>query len=219
MPFGGYSDGVPSTVADDLLPFISAELDILINAFPAIEQLITDLEIFIPDDTDMLTLLTWFFNLDSGLYPILEDLNNLLPYIIEALVLLQNDGFPILYDLIEEAQANIPPGTLYVSDLDFFKDLVASVEAQYGPDATIGDVGLLQILFPIILDMLLPGLIPPDLDPMTLPLAYLLGAVGSLDVAGVLPLLDDILGMLETAMPDLITSLENMDFTTIELPF
>ncbi|UCD85076.1 MAG: hypothetical protein JSU92_02490, partial [Deltaproteobacteria bacterium] len=100
LPFGGTNDGIPSTVADDVIPMIQDYIDLAQAALPYIEQLLVDIDALIPDNFNLISFMS---NLMGGAgAALVEDINALIPFIQDGLTILDEQGIPIAYDLLDE---------------------------------------------------------------------------------------------------------------------
>lgn len=215
--FGGYSDGEPSTIADDVIPALQAHIDNLQAAMPFIQNLLDDIEALIPDDGNIFTLLANL--LAGGLTSIVNDLNELLPFVVNGLEIFYEQNIPILFDMLEEAEQNYPAGDSPLSETVLFQMLVANLTAVFPPGTTLGDIAALQDILPVI-DEMLPGEYgnPADWD------IYedILPMLGSVDIGeDILPVLREALENLNSRMPEIIAQVENLNFWDFlsELPF
>lgn len=214
--FGGYSDGNPSTIAYDLIPTLQAHIDNLQSAIPFVQSLLEDIEDIIPDDGNIYTLMFNLFN--GGLAEIADDLKALIPYIVEGLEILYQQDIPILFDILEEAEENYPAGDSPLSETVLFQILVSNLTAMFPPGTKLGDIPALQDILSVI-DELFPDEYgnPADWD------IYddIIPMLGSVDIGSdILPVLREALENLNSAIPEIISEVENFDFwDLISLPF
>lgn len=215
--FGGYSDGQPSTIRDTVIPFVKAEIDNLLAAMPTVQKLLQDLDALIPNDGNTITLV---FNLVSGkLDTVLDDVTGLVHCFASGLQIFADQGIPILYDILEEAEHNFLPGQSPLSGMPGFQSMVAAIEAAYPPDTTLGDLPGFAQIEPMILHLL-----PPEWgNPADVSLfGTVIPAIGSVDIgADILPIIRHGLDGLDNALPGIIDALKNFtgfDFN-LQLPF
>ena len=214
IPFGGYSDGIASSVADNVLPLFHDQLGLALEAIPVLEILLGDITALIPDDGDVFELLE---NINNGaIDEILADLDALLPFTAEGLRIFADDGMPILYDLMEEVEYRIPPESLYIADLECYTMALDYLATVLPPEATLGDLPHY--------DKWGPALAP------YLPLEWgeaagvsvfdtVLPAIGAIDIGSdILPLIRQGLDSLDAALPSIIDNISNFSFFDIALP-
>jgi len=203
--FGGYSDSQPSTIRDNVIPFLDAEIECILSAMPTFQKLLQDIDTLIPDDGNVITLL---INASSGqLNTVLDDVTSLVPYIADGLEILYSQGIPILYDVLEELEHDFPAGQSPVSGTTLFQSIVASLEAAYPPDTTLGDLPGFDEIAPL-LGIILPAEWgnPADVSLFN----TLIPAIGAVDIgADILPLLRQGLDALNGALPGIIDYLNN----------
>lgn len=215
--FGGYSDGEPSTIANDVIPSIQAHIDNLQSAMPFIQNLLADLEALIPDDGNIYTLMLNL--LSGGLTNIVNDLNDLLPFVVTGLEIFYEQNIPILFDMLEEAEHNYPAGESPLSETMLFQMLVSNLTAIFPPGTTLGDIPALQDILPAIDEMLPDEYGNPaewDIYEDILPM------LGSVDIgADILPALRDALEELNAQMPQIIAQVASFNFWELisKLPF
>jgi len=206
--FGGASDGEPTSVLNHVLPFIDGELALLQESMPLVGNLLADMESLVPDDGNLLGLI--WNGVSGGVDAILADLETLLPNVVSGLRLFNDDGIPILYDLLEQAEADIQPGDVQVSDMSAFEAVVGWMSSELSADAALGDLPGFDWWGPMAADYL-----PPEWgDPAGVSIFDdIVPAVGGMDIAEeVLPALRIGLDALAGGLPGVISALEDFSF-------
>lgn len=215
ITFGGAGDGEASSVLNDVLPFIDGELGFLQNSMPMIEELVADIESLIPDNGNLLSLAGNAIN--GGLDEILADLDALMPNLVSGLRLFNDEGIPILYDALEQAEADIQPGDMQVSDTRGFDAVVGWMSSELSQDTTLGELPGFDMWGDMVADF-----IPPEWgDPAGVSIFDdVIPAIGNMDVAeDVLPVLRDGLDAMATSLPGVISALEGFSFLNISIDF
>lgn len=214
IPFGGYSDGLPSSVSADVLPLINDQLALAIAALPSVKQLVSDIDAIIPGDGDLLALLSNLQN--GGLDNVLADLDVIKGFVVDGLWMFNDLGIPMLYDVLEEVEFRIPPGTLFVRDLEAFAVGVAWLQTQLPPEAVLGDLPEYDKW-----GIYVAPHIPAELgDPATISIFNtIIPAVGGIDVGGdILPLVRQGLDTFAAEFPGMIDAIDAFSFADIDIP-
>jgi hypothetical protein len=208
IPFGGVTDGSPSTVRDDVIPFIDALLAVAQDALAVFDTLLADLESMIPDNLNLFTMIPMIMDMmNGGLDQLMADIDALAPVLQDGLQITLDQGIPIAEDLIDEFELALLGDDTVLGDIEEVSSFFGSLEQEIPAGTMIGDLDFSGFIVPVLEDVLPPEMGPvEDLDLLNDVIPYL--EEQQLEDL-VIPPLRSGLDEAELGIPELITSLDD----------
>jgi hypothetical protein len=208
IPFGGVTDGSPSTVRDDVIPFIDAQLAVAEQALAVFDTLLADLESMIPDNLNLFTMIPMIMDMaNGGLDQLMADIDALAPVLQDGLQITLDQGIPIAEDLIDEFELALLGEDTVLGDIEEVSSFLSSLEQELPAGTLVGDLDFSGFIVPVLEDILPPEMGPvEDLDLLDDVIPYL--EEQQLEDL-VIPPLRSGLDEAELSIPELINSLDD----------
>jgi len=207
IPFGGITDGVPSTVAGDVIPLIDAQLELAEQALGILNNLFADIDDMIPDNLNLFNFIPAIMEMTNhGIDDIMSAIDGLAPIIQDSLQLTLDLQIPIAEDLVDEIELVLQEDDTAIGDIQAVQDLITAIEMQVPPGTLVGDLEGAEFIAPILEAILPPGMGPvEDLDLIADVIPYFESQ--QLEDL-IIPALRDAIDAAELALPDIIASLD-----------
>lgn len=207
IPFGGQSDGAPSTVRDNVIPYLDGQLAVTQDGLAVMDRILDDVEQLIPDNLNLFSLISLVSAFQGGaIDQLMNDVNGFAPVIQEGLSLTLTQGLPIASDLVDALEQDLQGDPTTLGQIVEVRQFVNYLETAVPAGTKVGGLPYAALIAPVLAEVLPPELGPvQDLDLLAVVVPYLENSQTE-DV--LIPLLREAIAKAELGLPQLISDLD-----------